>query len=110
MRLTGAEIAHLPWSDVSLIGICWRNEGRDLEITVSAPHHERSGRLVCVWVNSLRIDLEFTDFSSLPFTWDVQFRPLEDDRWAIEFDFGGTPRGVIRFECNEVTYERESEA
>ena len=94
----------LPRSDVTLLGLEWVNEEKDLRIKLQPGAQDETIRhLLCEWVTHLSIQLDFgDDRMGAPFTWDIEYTALSKQRWRVEFDFAGTPRGRIHFECNHL--------
>jgi hypothetical protein len=105
MRIHTQEQANeLNLGDATVTGILWGNTGRDLTIRMSLGDGS-SATLDCSWFNNLKIDLDFKDLSQ-SLTWDVVFTKNNKGMWHIAFDFGGTPEGLLEFDCNDVDFQK----
>lgn len=97
------------WCDVTLLGLRWIEDGRDLELTLDVPvwKHERRVRTMCCrWAHEVHIDLSFDrkvgdiPVGGCPFTWDVTAERTPNGGWSMLFDFASV--GEIRFKCSEI--------
>ena len=95
----------LDLGDAAVIGIVWPNESNNLALHLLLSSGTKA-ILTCFWFTNLRIDLDFKDLSR-SLTWDVRFTRSDKGIWHVEFDFGGTPRGVIELDCNGITFLEE---
>ncbi len=100
----GEQIYPLITSDVSLFGVQWSDDGRDIVFDLELPQSGRHS-LVCTWAASVSIDLQSEkNTGGPPLTSEASFRTIDSGRTCIVFNF--FDRGTITFECNEVVLSR----
>ena len=105
MRIDTTEQAkELRLGDASITGILWGDTGRDLTIRMRLSDSS-SADLACSWFINLRIDLNFKNLTQ-SLTRDVVFSRNDNGTWHIVFDFGGTPDGILEFDCNDIDFEK----
>ena len=98
------QIARMSKSDLSLCGIAWINEGRDIVLSLLLPPLDRKVRLVCRWASDLKVLLDFpVDAGSYPLSWDAELSRQENGCWNIMFDFAS--KGSISLTCTELLLE-----
>jgi len=100
---TDDELAQMDWCDVSLCGISWVENGRDLVLELLLPPSDSALRLTCRWVRGLQTNLEFAkDTAGYPLTWEGNVRRRDDGAWSIEFDFAST--GNLALVCQDIEF------
>jgi hypothetical protein len=104
MTSVDQQIAQLSKCDVSLCGVAWIEDGRDVVLRLLLPPADRETKLVCRWARELRIDLQFeSNTGGYPLSWDGEIGRREDGSWTIAFDFAG--HGSLSLVCDELEYE-----
>ncbi len=98
----------MPLSDVSLDGIRWRNDGKDLELKIrmhsSYKDFPKHLNLVAEWATNLKIDLDWgARHIGTLLSWGFDLSKDESGVYNVMFDFGGSPGGSISFKCNEIS-------
>ncbi len=107
MKIESIEQANsLNLCDAAVIGILWQNESTDLALHLRLNSGEKA-ILTCFWFANLKINLDFKGFSE-SLTWQVRFTMSDKKVWHVEFDFGGTPKGVIELDCSDITFDEEN--
>ena len=95
-------IRSTPWSDVTLLGFSWEENGRDLHLRVLLPGADasldRERLIVLRWASDLAVKLE--GGGGPPFTWETTFEREAAGRWTVVFDFASA--GEIRLSCAEI--------
>ena len=106
----GMEVNSAPFCDISLMGIHWHNEGKDLHIHLemhsSYKEYPKEITLVCEWATNLKIDLDWgaKNIGTL-LSWDFNLEKNEKGVYRALFDFSESPGGLISFECNEISVQ-----
>ena len=96
-------VAQTNWSDVSLSGISWIEDGRDLVLHLLMPPSDKKLDLVCHWVRGLRVSLEFAENTGgYGLSWDAEVRRSGDQAWEVAFDFAST--GGVSLVCHEIEF------
>lgn len=95
--VAAAQVAALPWGDVTLRGIRWRAEDAGMDLLIERPG-EGETCLRCSWVSGFRTTLSFA--GGPPLSWDADFERLSDGRWRLRFDFAA--RGEFVVTCDEI--------
>lgn len=99
-EINGIAVTKYPWSDASLIGLKWSNEGRNL-IFNWMDGKNNSCTLTCTWACAIKIDIcTAKNEGGYPLTWDIEFKQLVSEGWEMTIDFGNN--GVIEVECNDI--------
>jgi hypothetical protein len=103
-QLSADEIGSLSLGDANLVGLGWNvpttGEVTTPELSVTLVLGNGNALiLVFEWAMSVRVELDYRDVFSL-LSWEVTFKPIDDDRWRVSFDFARS--GSISFECNKV--------
>jgi hypothetical protein len=106
----GMDVNSAPFCDVSLMGMQWKNEGKDfhmyLEMHSSYKEYPKQITVVCEWATNLKIDLDWgaKHIGSL-LSWGFNLEKNQKDVYQLLFDFGGSPGGSISLECNEISVQ-----
>ena len=106
----GMEVKDAPFSDISLMGISWHNDGKDLHIQLemhsSYKEYPKQVALVCEWATNLRIDLDWgaRNIGTL-LSWGFTLKKIDKGVYSALFDFSANPGGLISFECNEISVQ-----
>lgn len=97
------QVAQMNWSDVSLAGISWVEEGRDVVLHLLLPPSDKKLNLVCRWARKLRVTLEFDDNTGgYALSWEAEVKRREDQAWEVAFDFAGA--GSVSLVCQELEF------
>ncbi|PRQ02642.1 hypothetical protein ENSA7_54710 [Enhygromyxa salina] len=102
---TDEEVAQMNWGDISLTGISWIEEGRDIVLHLLVPPTDRRLNVVCRWARKLRIELEFDVNSGYALSWDGEVKRGADGDWEVDLDFAGA--GGVSLVCQDLDF-RES--
>lgn len=100
------QVAQMNWCDLSLYGVSWIENGRDVVLNFHIPFSDRKLSLTCQWVRGLRIALEFKSNSGgHALSWNAKVKRNTDGDWDLSFDFGGA--GDLSLVCQdlEISYE-----
>ncbi len=98
-------IAKMNWSDVSLAGMEWIEEGRDVVLHLLLPPSDRKVDLVCRWARNLVASLEFEEGTGgYALSWNAVIQRADDGSWKVAFDFAGT--GEVSLTCQELKLVR----
>jgi hypothetical protein len=99
--MTEEQAAQMNWCDISLVGISWVENGRDVILQLILPSSGSEVDLVCRWAQRLHVALEFGDNSGgSPLSWDAAVKRRDDHAWEIAFDFAGD--GSVSLVCQEL--------
>ncbi len=98
-------VSTFPRCDVELLGFCWVEGGRDVEVQLrlpgSHPQKDREHKLVCRWASAVTVNLQIPEGrGGCPLTWDSSYFQDVDGSWLISFDCGTD--GELRLRCLEV--------
>jgi len=97
------QVAQMNWSDVSLAGISWVEEGRDVILHLLLPPSATNLDLVCRWARKLRVALEFEENTGgYAMSWDAEVKRRDDQAWEVAFDFPG--EGGVSLVCQELEF------
>ncbi len=95
-------IKSTPWSDVTLLGFSWEENGQDLHLRVLLPGAgvaiDRERVILLRWASDVAVKLEGR--GGPPLTWETTFEREATGRWAVVFDFASA--GEIRLSCAEI--------
>ena len=100
---TDERLARMNWSDVSLVGMTWVEEGRDVVLHLLVPPSDQRLDLACRWARSLRVTLEFEeDTGGYALSWDGDVKRRDDGAWKVALDFAGA--GKVSLVCQELAF------
>ena len=100
-------ITKLAWEDVSLRGISWIEEGRDMALHVLLPPNDRSATLYCRWARSVSLGLRLPpDAMGYALTTSGSVVLVDADTWRVSLGFGSA--GELSLECSSVELEYAS--
>lgn len=100
---TDEQAAQMNWCDVSLSGISWVEDGRDIVLHLLLPPSDRKLDLVCRWARKLRVTLGFEDnIGGYALSWDAQVKRGDDGAWEVALDFAGA--GDVSLICQELEF------
>jgi len=108
----GREVTDLSFHDSCIHEIIWLNDGQDISLTITwLPPlellEEKAGEILSllrfVWVSDLKISIDYEDFMGAPSIYNIVFEELGHKRWKVVFEFRGSPKGEISFECNDIS-------
>ena len=98
MLIQGEQVANHLNSDCELIGIVWREQGRDLQLNFRLPSRQNAS-LTCTYAMGVSIDLTFEDNeASFPFSFDTKIQKNDNGAIHVLIDFAHT--GSIQLNCN----------
>ena len=103
-------LLHSRLCDSTLLSFAWTGKDEpDLMIDLELPQPMAMSGGTCpvlhlyfVWATELTINMDFGRYAGAPFLWEATFSRLPLSRWRVRMDFGGTPKGDLSFECNQV--------
>jgi hypothetical protein len=96
--------------DVSVVGIRWVNDEKDVLIELAFPgSHDAppDGELMCKGATDVQIDIDWSGYIGSHPTWDVEVSQLANGRWRVEFDIRP---GLISLFCNELSLSLKDES
>ncbi len=103
------QVAQMNWCDLSLYGVSWIENGRDVVLNFHIPFSDRKLSLTCQWARGLRIALEFkSDSGGHALSWNAEVKRNADGDWRLSFDFGGV--GQISLVCNDLEISHDGVA
>ena len=103
MNYTDEQVAQVKWCDISLCGISWIEDGRDVVLNFLLPQSDRSLRLTCQWVRGLKATLEFgSNTGGYALSWDGEVKRNDDGAWSMAFDFASA--GQISLTCQDLEF------
>ena len=104
----GLEVSKAPLCDITLLGIRWLNDEKDIELHLMM--HSAYGefpkyiKLLAEWATNVKINMDFGEKRmGAPFSWDFELSKNEKGVYEALLDFGGSPDGFISFCCNEIS-------
>jgi hypothetical protein len=87
---------------VTLLGLSWEENGRDVVLRVLLPganaSADRERLIVLRWASDLAVKLE--GGGGPPLTWETRFEREATGRWAVVFDFASA--GELQLSCAEI--------
>ena len=99
--MTAEQAAQMNWCDVSLCGISWVEDGRDVVLNLLMPPSDDAVQLTCRWVRGLQTSLAFErDTAGYPLSWDGSVKRVEDGAWKVKFDFASA--GGLSLVCQSI--------
>jgi len=105
------DLLDLDFHDSEIPSIKWLGDlGEDLEISLKSPlaRNRLKVKERCVkkikfeYVTSLSIEVDFEGFFGFMSIYNFRLTELPKARWAVNFEFRGSPVGEIKFECNQI--------
>lgn len=104
----GLGVAKAPLGDVTLLGIKWLNDEKDMEFQLllhsSYGDFPKNITLLAEWATNVKINLDYGNKRmGAPFSWKFDLSKNEKGVYDALLDFGGTPNGYISFVCNEIS-------
>lgn len=80
--ITADQAAEMNWCDVSLCGISWVEDGRNVVLDLLMPPSDDTVQLTCRWVRGFQASLAFErDTAGYPLSWDGSVKRAEDGAW-----------------------------
>ena len=105
----------LTLGDYTIQGFRWSESGDDIFISIQKPCDGLTSVgveieptmfvLKFVWVERLKVAMDFGEYMGRPLLFDASFKHLPDLRWSVTLEFGVSPQGEIEFECNDIEIE-----
>ncbi len=97
------DLRKITTSDLSLVGIEWVENGRDIELTFEIGEKQFCS-FICKWASNIKINLKTKiNEGGNPFTWDIYLKQTEENSFDVQFDFASN--GEVFIACNELIYK-----